>query len=924
MNTRLLRSLVAIWISLFWFYPYSPAVTTGAWDSNLQRQALASPLPALNEPFTDLDAWSGFIQTVRSVLNLSIDHVGEWIVVDTYDDTPDLFLSDDQCEDVFGYCSLRAAIQSANYWPGEQTILLEDATYTLTRAGAQENAAVNGDLDITGVLTITASYPDSALIDANYLDRGLHIQAGAVVLLQNLSITHGKPPSTITDEAKYWERFGGGIYNSGSLTMENVGLSHNTTGNVDWTWLDGAYGGGIYSEGPLTMTLSTISYNNTSNGYSGWTQANNGGSGAGLYQKTAPAIITTSTFAYNQTGDGGNGQAGVVSYGGSGGHGAGLYASEVSSLMIDNSVFQFNVTGDGGDGYSTGKSGVGGNGAGIMVSGGGHLEIGGGTLISDNITGKGGDSCTDTSSMNFFCSGGSGSGLYIYSHPDAELSGVTISRNQVGSAGGLYAPGGNGGGIYCSASDLHILYSDVLENQAGHASDGLTYGNTGGHGGGLYADNCVMTIWRTLISGNHAGNGSYGPTASGSGGSGGGVYVKGSASLGFDEVGVMDNYAGNGPTAGGGAGGYGGGLYLATPTLINQAFITDNHAGSTFIKGSGGDGGGIYTGYSLGLYNVTLSGNVAGSGQYPGDFGGYYNSGTLVLHNATVTLNQAPGSWGAGYAGDLIVRNSIIANNTATGSNDDCSTINSQGYNLVRDVSDCTIMGDTATVITNQDPGLAPLTESTLHYFTHPLLSTSPAIDAGNPNPPTGVGLACMPIDGRMMPRSDFRCDIGAHEAEHGAFTTLTRDLFPLQAVSFGPLLASVTLQSEPAITVEMENSVTLQQSAAYLEGALPTYWRISQVEPKSIFSTSTEADGLLFDVTFCYSDEELGDTDENLLKLAFWDGLTWNFPDGILSADTNCLTHIGATQLGIWTIVAPEAGEHQIYIPIICKPGSG
>ncbi len=76
--------------------------------------------------------------------------------------------------------------------------------------------------------------------------------------------------------------------------------------------------------------------------------------------------------------------------------------------------------------------------------------------------------------------------------------------------------------------------------------------------------------------------------------------------------------------------------------------------------------------------------------------------------------------------------------------------------------------------------------------------------------------------------------------------------------------------------------------------------------------------------ISVCYTDAELGDADENLLKLAFWDGLTWNFPDGILSVDNNCLTRVGATQLGIWTIVALEPGEHQIYIPILCKPGSG
>ncbi|MCJ7708939.1 MAG: CSLREA domain-containing protein, partial [Anaerolineales bacterium] len=51
-------------------------------------------------------------------------------------------------------CSLREAVRNANACPGWQTITLPAGAYTLSIAGAEEDAAATGDLDITDDVTI--------------------------------------------------------------------------------------------------------------------------------------------------------------------------------------------------------------------------------------------------------------------------------------------------------------------------------------------------------------------------------------------------------------------------------------------------------------------------------------------------------------------------------------------------------------------------------------------------------------------------------------------------------------------------------------------------------------------------------------------------------------------------------------------------
>ncbi len=57
-------------------------------------------------------------------------------------------------------CTLRAAIQESNALPGPDTVILPAGVYTLTIAGAGEDAAATGDLDITENLTLNGADPE--------------------------------------------------------------------------------------------------------------------------------------------------------------------------------------------------------------------------------------------------------------------------------------------------------------------------------------------------------------------------------------------------------------------------------------------------------------------------------------------------------------------------------------------------------------------------------------------------------------------------------------------------------------------------------------------------------------------------------------------------------------------------------------------
>jgi uncharacterized repeat protein (TIGR01451 family)/CSLREA domain-containing protein len=175
-----------------------------------------------------------------------------------------------------GDCSLREAIEAANTNAavdactagsvGLDTINLPAGTYTLSIAGTGENANQTGDLDILEDLTIVGAGAESTIINANGIDRVLHIvpeDSVSIVLLDisGVTITGG----ALTTGGACFEYLttiegGGGICAGGVATVLTIADSVITGNRVTATTTMSG-GGGILAAGYVSLDDSTVSYN---------------------------------------------------------------------------------------------------------------------------------------------------------------------------------------------------------------------------------------------------------------------------------------------------------------------------------------------------------------------------------------------------------------------------------------------------------------------------------------------------------------------------------------------------------------------------------------------------------------------------------------------------------------------------------------
>jgi hypothetical protein len=197
------------------------------------------------------------------------------------------------------------------------TIMVAPAVYT-------ENLTITINLKIIG------SDPTTTIVDGN--------QAGTVITIyNNRTVTHVHLSKlSIRNGSGRSDGIGGGILNSGILTVKNSILSGNRAA---------AEGGGICNGGTLTISNSTIS------GNSSWV-------GGGIYNDNA-MTINNSTISKNSAGGGAG--AGIINGGG---------------LTINNSTISGNI-----NGQTHRYDAVYGDGAGIS-------DIGGMTINSSTIAGN--------------------------------------------------------------------------------------------------------------------------------------------------------------------------------------------------------------------------------------------------------------------------------------------------------------------------------------------------------------------------------------------------------------------------------------------------------------------------------------------------------------------------------------------------------
>lgn len=382
---------------------------------------------------------------------------GNIITVDTYLD--DMVSNN-------GTCSLREAIESANNdsaWdactPGDgwDSIVLPAGVYSLTRVGANEDANINGDLDIDDNVNIIGSLVGNSVVDANIIDRAFHIISGQVYLI-NLTIRNGLTPDDVSGGD------GGGIKNvGGALTVSHSKVIGNLTGDHSGDSGYGGDGGGIYNApyAILHVNNSLVSVNATGTGW-------NGGNGGGIYC-AGYCTVSHSIIGNNTAGEG---------TGGYGGHGGGIYSDGDydGELTIEYSTIVNNEAGD-----STLDGSYGGWGGGLFCTS--VLSISYST-VNDNHAG-------DSESESSIGCGGYGGG--IYTNNVAEINNSTISGNRAGNALDLIGSdcGGNGGGIK-NVDIMTLTNSTIAYNQV-YAGDG----------GGIEAfDTAPVYMHNTILANN--------------------------------------------------------------------------------------------------------------------------------------------------------------------------------------------------------------------------------------------------------------------------------------------------------------------------------------------------------------------------------------------------------------------------------------
>ena len=285
------------------------------------------------------------VGTLRQ-FSLVLDTVPIDIAVDQFDDPNPVTCTP-------GSCSLREAVQLANAQIGPNRIVLPAGSYTLSRAGANENANSTGDLDVTDDLVLVGAGSVSTTLTQTTADRLLDVTTSEISLtLRDLTLTGGSGVDDggavlvssgrlEVERANFSNhrarRHGGAIYigAGGGAGVESVRMRacHFEGNQATNTTASDAFGGAFYtlSSGfsDVFMRIEGCTFANN--------RADNGGGALGLdgVQSVSgnKGTILDSTFAQNQ----------VTASGPGGAIGTGVDDSGIFDLDIQRSTFEQNT-----------------------------------------------------------------------------------------------------------------------------------------------------------------------------------------------------------------------------------------------------------------------------------------------------------------------------------------------------------------------------------------------------------------------------------------------------------------------------------------------------------------------------------------------------------------------------------------------------
>jgi CSLREA domain-containing protein len=384
--------------------------------------------------------------------------------------TPDATMTVNSTADVAngsdGLCTLREAITAAN------TNAASGATAGECPAGSSSgsdtiNFSVTGTINLTAALPTIASSmsingPGSGQLTVRRDTGGdyrIFNVTGSTVVVSGLTATNGKTPDANCAFFGNCSNNGGGIINSGNLTLTDVAVVANHAGAAISDF--GNWGGGISNSGTLTMTNCSVTGNGAGRGANG----SMGGNGGGINNSGSVVTLTNCMVSGNSAGRGGDGFGDAQ-----GGSGGGLYSTS-GTLTLSNVNISDNFAGD--EGNSTGSGNLGGHGGGIALTN-SSQQI----LILTNSTVSGNHSGLGSTGNGF------GGGIFN-SSALMVATGTTISGN---------VSGGPGGGLINKGTTRFI--------------NSTISGNTAQSGGGVFNDPQLLELTNCTVTGNSAPNGS--------------------------------------------------------------------------------------------------------------------------------------------------------------------------------------------------------------------------------------------------------------------------------------------------------------------------------------------------------------------------------------------------------------------------------
>jgi len=367
-----------------------------------------------------------------------------------------------------GDCSLREAIEAANTNAvvdgcargcRDDTIFVPTGTYTLTIPGAGEDNNRTGDLDILDNAYITGDGAGLTILDGNNLDRVLEIHPGLTVIINGVTVVHGR----VQDSD------GGGILNQGILTLDSVTIRDNTA--IGEWWCGGLANEPMVQDATATLDNCLITANTASGGggLCNWPAAN------GL---RATMTIISSTISNNATT---TYQAGGILDGS-------WWPDSTASLMLVDSVIENNTASEHGEG------------GGIFAQANPPANATTVLMVEHSTI-------RDNSAATNYDSYGNGGGIYAFQTATTVLT-STISGNTATCTGLDYC--GAGGAMVAVQGTVTVIGSTISHN----AASGTGFGALGG---GVFLLTSAATFANSTISGNEI-SGVGIPDASGLGG----------------------------------------------------------------------------------------------------------------------------------------------------------------------------------------------------------------------------------------------------------------------------------------------------------------------------------------------------------------------------------------------------------------------